>query len=175
MIFAGILIDRHLLDIRTPFIDSDLVDFILSVPESLRYNYYLYRKMLIRFFPDLVEVPWHWTELKITVTGLQEKILGTSIRAMRRGEKTLNRLGFPIQMLTPKWFLDFDKIFRENRKTREFVLDTIQDPRTFNRPFFSRKGLENLMKDHMAKKRNHAEEIARVLTLELFMREFVDG
>lgn len=74
-ILAAIAIDRHIFEIRTPFSDYDLIDFILRIPTELRYNYYIYKKMAIKTFPLFNEIPWTKTELKLTSGKYQEKFL----------------------------------------------------------------------------------------------------
>lgn len=173
-ILGAISIDRHLFEIRTPFADCDLIDLILRIPPELRYNYYIYKKMAGVTFPFLNEIPWEKTELKITLGKNIEKILRLGFKIVRRAERNLGRMGVDFAVLAPKVFLDFEKIFRTDAKTKGFLAGILLDSKTLQRPYFSRKGLETLMSEHFNGKANHAETIGKLITFELFLRRFVD-
>jgi hypothetical protein len=130
--------------------------------------------MVAKIFPFLCGIPWEKTELKVTSGKNREKILGTSIKAIRVAERKLRKIGIGIEILSPKGFLDFDSIFRKDQKTRTFLSDTLLNSKTFQRPYFSPKGLEALLNEHFKGKRNHAETIGKIITFELFLRKFVD-
>ena len=56
----------------------------------------------------------------------------------------------------------------------KYVQDVLLDPRSLNRDYIERKGVERIVQDHLAGKRNYTSEIHKLLTLELFHRLFIE-
>ncbi|NOH84542.1 hypothetical protein F0249_12025 [Vibrio sp. 03-59-1] len=51
-----------------PFMDTDLLDFVYSLPDEYRYNSRLYNAMLLKYYPDyFATIPWQNTGEVITV------------------------------------------------------------------------------------------------------------
>jgi asparagine synthase (glutamine-hydrolysing) len=48
------------------------------------------------------------------------------------------------------------------------------DPRSLNRPYIERKGMEAIVQGHLKGDRNYTGEIHKLLTLELMHRLFLD-
>jgi asparagine synthase (glutamine-hydrolysing) len=56
-----------------------------------------------------------------------------------------------------------------------YVQEILLDPRTLSRPFFQRKALESMVRDHVRGERNCTLGIHKALSLELMHRLFVDS
>jgi asparagine synthase (glutamine-hydrolysing) len=66
--FSTFGMERYFCAIRAPFLDYELVDFLRSIPPSWRFQQRLYKKMIVRGFPEGAHVPWAYTESRITTS-----------------------------------------------------------------------------------------------------------
>jgi asparagine synthase (glutamine-hydrolysing) len=48
------------------------------------------------------------------------------------------------------------------------------DPRALGRPFLNRAGVESLVRGHVSGQRNYTQEIHKLLTIELMLRQLVE-
>ena len=55
-----------------------------------------------------------------------------------------------------------------------YVREMLLDPRTLDRPYLERRGVEAAVQGHLKGVRNHTTEIHKVLTLELLHRQLLD-
>lgn len=54
-------VDRYRFEQRTPFLDNDLVDHLLTAPPRWRFEQQAYKKMIVYAFPQAHHVPWAYT------------------------------------------------------------------------------------------------------------------
>jgi hypothetical protein len=102
----GIVIDQHMrrfinqgsIDVgkflvqRTPFMDRDLVLYLLSLPMPLRKNYRLFHQYLRDTWPaDIIKIPWENTNFNIDKKWIQELLLSLKWPSIRR----ILKLGSP--------------------------------------------------------------------------------
>ena len=60
---------------RKPFFDNKLMEFIMSIPDSLRKDSYIYNKMLLRKFPKFYEsIPWQMTGSPISGRRIPKRV-----------------------------------------------------------------------------------------------------
>src|SRR5262249_54572757 len=59
-------IERYFCACRSPFLDYDLSSFLADVPPRLRFQQRLYKKMIVRHFPEAKDVPWAYTHHRIS-------------------------------------------------------------------------------------------------------------
>jgi asparagine synthase (glutamine-hydrolysing) len=57
---------------------------------------------------------------------------------------------------------------------KDYVYDVLLDPRTLNRGYFRRGGLQRLLNDHIALRYDHSSKIWALLFLEIWFRVFID-
>jgi asparagine synthase (glutamine-hydrolysing) len=56
-----------------------------------------------------------------------------------------------------------------------YVKEMLLDPLSLSRPYLDRKGVEAMVRGHLAGYRNYTNELHKVLTLELIHRTFLDS
>lgn len=55
----------------SPFLDLDFFEYALSIPAEMRYNHYLYKKWIVKKYPQAANYIW---------TGMNDKISAKTIR-----------------------------------------------------------------------------------------------
>ncbi|MCG7847968.1 MAG: asparagine synthetase B [ANME-2 cluster archaeon] len=167
---CGSIVMRSKVETRFPFYDNDVIDFILTVPPTLRLNEYIYVKTIINLFPHLSSVPCQKNGLPLTASNLQSKIHNKISGVKRRINRTTGKTIFE----GSKNFADYDNWMRDNKKLREYLLSILLDERTLMRPYFNTKCIKDILDLHMSGKKNYSELIGRLLTFELWHRQFLD-
>lgn len=70
--FATFTIERYFCTCRSPFLDDELVDLLADVPPLWRFQQRVYKRMLVRSFPEARQVPWAYTGGPITASPIYE-------------------------------------------------------------------------------------------------------
>jgi asparagine synthase (glutamine-hydrolysing) len=76
---------------------------------------------------------------------------------------TREKMGFGVPV--SRWFRD---------ELRDYVYEILLEPRTLNRGYFKREGVERLLKDHIELRYDHSSRIWALLFLEVWFRVFID-
>jgi asparagine synthetase B (glutamine-hydrolysing) len=66
--FQSFTIERYFCTCRSPFLDDELVDFLRTVPPLYRFQQRVYKRMLVKQFPEASHVPWAYTRGRITAS-----------------------------------------------------------------------------------------------------------
>jgi asparagine synthase (glutamine-hydrolysing) len=73
------------------------------------------------------------------------------------------KMGFAVPV--SRWF---------RHELKDYVYDILLDPRTLNRGYFRREGVQRLLNDHIALRYDHSAKIWALLFLEMWFRVFID-
>ena len=74
------------------------------------------------------------------------------------------KMGFGVPV--SRWF---------RNELKDYVYEILLDPRTLNRGYFRREGIERLLNDHIAARYDHSSQIWALLFLEIWFRVFIDS
>jgi len=74
------------------------------------------------------------------------------------------KMGFVVPV--SRWF---------RNELKNYVYEILLDPRTLNRGYFKREGIERLLNDHIELRYDHSARIWALLFLEIWFRVFIDG
>lgn len=66
--FSSNAVDRSRFEVRAPFLDNDVVDYLRRAPLSLRLLQLGYKQMLGRLSPEAADVPWAYTGWRLQPT-----------------------------------------------------------------------------------------------------------
>jgi len=166
----GLVLVRNSLEVRTLFSDYDHVDFNLKIPPIFKIEKRLYKKMILTMFPYLANTPYQKTGLPLNASQFQIKI-HNKIKGVKR---RINRITGKNIFEDTRNYADYDDWMRENKKLREYILDILLDERTLARPYFNPNCIKEILDLHMSGKKNYSELIGRLLTFELWHRQFLD-
>lgn len=152
---------------RTPFINNQFYNFFLNLPCEFRLEQALFKKMAVKHFPHLFNLPCK------NAYGLRLQS-SPAAKFLRRGRNKIWNIGrssfpfidFPALPMTN--YFDVDLMLRKNRKFAAFVYNHLQD--------LKRRGvvpwidIENLWMGHMSRKAHHGDAIKMLFSLEINLK-----
>lgn len=167
----GTVLPRHTIEVRTPLLDNDLMDFVFSLPPELRAEDKLISiKTIIDNFPKLVSISNTKTGMVITANNLQIRINNMISNA----KHLINRITGKTIFENRKNYADYENWIKNNKELREYILNILLDEKTLKRPYFNQKYIKEILDLHMSGKKYNTELIGRLLTFELWNRQFID-
>jgi len=161
----GNLVKRTFVEVRSPFFDNDLVDFIVSLPPNKRMYRSLYIRTFLRFFPELSKIPWEKTGLPIDATNTFIRMTLCLIK--KRLKKKMSGVS------SVNLFAKYTQWSRENENLISFICSTLLDGKGYSRSILNIRSVESILKEHIRGKSNHMELISRLLTFKLWSRLFI--
>jgi len=174
----GNLVKRTHVEVRSPFFDNDLIDFIVNTPPQERRYQFLYTRTFSRLFPELSKIPWEKTGLPVNTTNSFAKMTLCLIK-----KRLKKKMGIIDRKLTDKryfkapsinLFAKYTQWSRENKNLINFIYSTLLDGKGYSRSILNTKTVERILKEHIRGKNNHMELISRLLTFELWSQLFVN-
>jgi asparagine synthase (glutamine-hydrolysing) len=167
-VLQGQVLLRNQVEVRGPFYDNDLVEFMANVPTGLRLDGYLYIRALSIAFPELAKVP-----LASTGFPLVPCLRYTGVQLARQLRWRARQAGFRF-ISAPRGqrpYADYDGWMRT--PLRAWIEDTLLSKRAMERGYFEPDYVRGLIKEQISGG-NRAGKLGGLLTLELWHRQFVD-
>lgn len=166
-------VDRHILEMRAPHMDRDLVDFLLTIPAQARLEQRIYKKTIAYAFPAIRDVPCTNSGKPIDPNFAREyaKMAGSYL-----GRKALapvsKALGIkPDLGRAPR---DLAAGFRAEPDLRDKMLLPLLREGVFEDSLFDPAGIEAMVAEHYAGKANHEDALGRLISWGLAVRFFRD-
>ncbi len=156
--------------VLSPFTDNDFVDFILDIPKEHLMEQNLYKKMIVKYFPEVASVPWNRTKLPLNASRLR--------KGLRWRWERLNRNQFARATIGRKHakmndnYLNTAETIRTG--SRDFVIRNIKD-NPFLSEYFNMDRVHQMLEDHMSGKADEYSKITMLLTLSLWHKLFIEG
>ena len=150
----GLVQDSDQVEYRTPFLDYDLAEFLLSIPHRLRVLASFKRQLLAKKFPQILSIPYQGTGLAVNANVLS--ILGQKIVGWEKRN-----------------FVEYDRWMRN--ELRGFVISTLLNQKALSRGYFKADYIGNLVDLHLSGKQNLSSKLGALLAFELWNRFFLDG
>lgn len=148
--------------IKTPFLNTNWVNFCLSLPLAFRKNQILYKKILQQTFPDLFKLP---TKNSAGLPLAESKGKKYVKKARLKARKWLRNKGILNEYKNPKLnYLDFAEEFRKNslKKVTRENLDDLK-----KRNIVNWINIEEIWRLHQSKKKDLSKALALLLSLEI--------
>lgn len=160
---------RSHMEVRIPYFDYDLFDFVLSLPLLLRAHSRLQRALLQRELPALTLIPYDRDEMLPTPQRWLRKSHGLGVRLKSR----INKHIFPVFRERSRLYADYENYLRG--ELRPWAESILFDPVTAERGIFSPEYLRTLMARHVSGLEEWTlGKIAPLITLELVFRKYFD-
>ncbi len=113
-----------------------------------------------KFMESVSQIPFHLklrgTESKFILKKAFKDLLPEAILKRKK-------MGFGVPL--SKWF---------RNELKEYIYAILLDPKTLNRGYFKREGIERLLNDHISLRHDHSARIWALLFLEIWFRVFMD-
>jgi asparagine synthetase B (glutamine-hydrolysing) len=164
-------IDRHVLEMRAPHMDFELVSFLLTIPPYARLEQRIYKKMIAYRFPAIRDVPCTNSGLPIDphfyaeYAKMAARYAGRKISApLRRRQQDLGRESDDIQ-----------EEFRQEPGLIDDVLGPAMRDGCLPADVFNHAGIEAVIDEHYAGRASHAALLSSLVTYALAYRFFIAG
>jgi asparagine synthase (glutamine-hydrolysing) len=93
----GFRFDESFYHVRMPFYDNALIEFSMSLSDSLRAKSYIYNKILLHNYPEFFRtIPWQKSGVPISYPRYAQKILTFGSRVSSRLLRAARRCGLPL-------------------------------------------------------------------------------
>lgn len=149
---------------NTPFINNAFMDFMFSIDDRYRRHQYLYRKMLVKTFPELFKLK---TKTNYGLSLDASKLTVFFRRALNKGKRTANRFAslFVNQDIN---YLNFDVAIREKDDLNKIFYDNVMDLK--HRNLIDWIDMDNIWMNHINKRRNHSDALIVLASLEIHLK-----
>jgi len=169
--------ENALIAVRTPFTDNDMIDFTLRLPIEMTTNAGLQHSVIREYSRALARIP--------TNRGLLPLRGSLAAAAWAKVFKAWFFLTTVCNSRRVPPVLGLDETFLANNATskyrcwfrgklKDYVREIVLDPRTFSREIFDTEKLKMIVDRHISRKGDYSSEINKVISFELFLRQFVD-
>jgi asparagine synthase (glutamine-hydrolysing) len=170
---CGLIVLGKWVEVRIPFWDNKLVEFVYGLPDSLRFRGYLYKRMLLGTFPDYYKrIPWQKTGLRIGFPEPLVNLLSIKNRILKKARTELERFGYRYRDL--KYYTDYRHWMMEP-PARNVFEELLLGKGALYPEYLDRTEICRNLTDHMGGKWNYAKRLCLVLTFELWLQQVYKG
>jgi asparagine synthase (glutamine-hydrolysing) len=164
------------LEFRPLFYDNDLIDFVQTIPHSMRWGKgSIYGQVLPYTAPELARLPFTTTlGLSLDADRHQVARRRKSRSRWRRWHRKLDRLtrGLLPPLRPPRLYAHYNTWFRH--ELRDWAESILLDAQTLDRGYWNATTLRRMARDH-AQGRPMTKQLAAILSFELWHRTYLDG
>lgn len=184
-------LEQTQVSLRSPFLDNDFVKTVFRAPRQSLTNNLTNNDISLRLIANgdaaLGRIPTDrgllrgenslWARARRELIEFTVKAEYAYDYGMPQRMAKVDRLLTPLHL--ERLFLGRHKFYHFRFWYRHFLSGYVQeillDPKTLSRPFFERKAVEAMVRDHLRGERNCTLGIHKALSLELMHRLFVDS
>jgi asparagine synthase (glutamine-hydrolysing) len=160
---------RSHLEVRFPYFDYRLFEFLYAIPASVRGPRQLYHAVLDRELPHLARIPYDRDELLPTSRRWRRGLHAAGVRIRR----SINRNVRPVFPERSTLYADYETYLRH--ELRPWAEGILYDRRTTERGYFDPAFVRSLMTRHLSGLEFWTiGKIAPIVTYELMLRQLVD-
>ena len=160
---------RSHIEVRFPFYNYDLFDFLYSLPVQFRMDKRLYRAVIQRRLPRLSYIPYDYDQLLPTTRSLIRDSHAFIVKSKRRFNRHIWKVFPELDTL----YADYENYLRN--ELRDWAEDILFDPRTAERGIFDPSYLHSLMSRHLSNMEEWTiGKIAPIITYEMMLRRYYD-
>jgi asparagine synthase (glutamine-hydrolysing) len=160
---------RSHLDVRFPFLDYDLFNFVYSLPVLYRADRKLYNAILQSEMPKLAMIPYDYDEFLPSSNHILRKTHSLMVRAKKR----FNRGVYPIFPEHNTLYADYENYLRTDLK--DWAEKILFRPEVEERNIFNMDFIRSIFARHMSGNEMWTiGKIAPILTYEMMLRRMYD-
>ena len=170
--FHSAALDRYRFEVRTPFLDNDLVDHLLQAPPQWRFQQFAYKRMIVTAFPEAAHVPWAYTGHPIRSTQAGDLIDAGWNFARERVRRGWARATSADALGSGADFRNLAMDLRAATDVATVIRNFVVSP-YFPSDVFDRPGIEEIVHRHWERRENHAHLVTILATFATAWRFFV--
>ncbi len=158
--YQAAAVDRHRFENRAPLTDSELVDFLLTIPPYARLEQRVYKRMIAHGFPAIRDIPCTNSGRPIDPRFLRE-YMAMVLRYAGRKARGLWPWGAPPLGRQPR---DLAQAFRAEPGLMDNVLKPLLDRGVFPDRLFDADGIRALIDEHYRGAGRHEHMLSAVIS-----------
>ncbi len=176
---------------RTPYLDNDLTSLLFAVPRQQLAGSFLQKAIIGRNYPVLCNIPSDkgvYVKSDSWSRNTKLALRAAVNRSLTFLDKGYLYIGLPSSLVRFDSFMQYTRLehaflgysmlvaYRRwiRNELRDYLQTVLSDERTLSRPYLDRSYIQKMASHHFAGKANHATEIDKIVSLELWHRLFVD-
>jgi asparagine synthase (glutamine-hydrolysing) len=160
---------RSHVEVRIPYYDYELFDFMHSLPVGYRKDQRIFRPVMQKMLPELVKIPYDHDEFLPTTNGFVRNAHSTLVKFKRRFNRHIWKVFPEFHTL----YADYEGYLRTD--LREWAEKILFDNQTAARGIFNPTYLHTLMNRHLSGlEENTIGKIAPLITYEMMLRRYYD-
>ena len=165
-----IVFQRSVMEVRCPFFDYSLVDFLYSLPEELRASSaLLHRAVITRRMPNLALVP----NEKDDHLPHTNPVYDMGFSAVQKAKRGVNKYIAPVFPQRPRLYADYENYLRTD--LRAWAENILFDSRTLDRGLFDPAVVQRLWDRHLkGDKIWTMGSVAPLITMEMAIRYLIE-
>ena len=162
-------------DYSKPFLDNELIEFMLRIPPQFRKDKMLYKQMLLKNYVEIFKMP---TKNNLGLPLQTDHLKLYVKRILWFMQLRINIISNHIvqhRMFFNKNqnYLDYDELLRTNKQYQEYMKSMIDKVK--KREFFNPEYIDTLWQLHLNGKKNYAMIFGLLVTVELILEEYYDS
>ena len=165
-------VDRHLFEMRAPHMDSELVDFLLTIPPYARLEQRVYKKMIAYRFPDIRDVPCTNTALPINPDFARE-YSSMIVRYLSRKAYAALRQPFRLRAPLNREFRDLNDDFRAESQLVQNILRPLLQAGIYPDNIFNVRNIEEMIDEQYQRNGNHEQMLSLLISWGLASKFFL--
>jgi asparagine synthase (glutamine-hydrolysing) len=170
---SGLVLIGKVSERRIPFWDNRLIDFVYGLPDYLRYDSYIYKKMLLNTFQRyFIDIPWQKTSLPISYSERRVKYSKFNSRILRKIKDTVTRFGFTFDDKYP--YTNYREWIREE-PVRSFFKEILFSNNALYPDYIDSNTVHHYFNEHMEEKGDFHNQLCLALTFELWLQQVFAG
>jgi asparagine synthase (glutamine-hydrolysing) len=166
--YNGIIMMADDIEMRMPFYDNRLLEFSYSLPDSVRVHSHIYKKMLLRRFPEFYRrIPWQKTGFPI---GISDN-LANFLHLTRRARRKLSRLsgGLFRDPLSHRNYTDYPSWLRQEPSCTVFSA-LLNSPKAIYPEYLPKSEVQSAWNQHL-RGADHADKVFKYATFEIWLQQ----
>jgi asparagine synthase (glutamine-hydrolysing) len=157
-----------------PFLDNDVLDFMLRVPPKFRDHKKLYKEMLIKHYTELYSLPtkntYGLTLQTSHITIFMKRLFSFIQRKFNRISNYIVKHDFFFNK--NQNYINYDDLLRINKEYQLYIKTMIDKVK--KREFFNPKYIDTLWSLHLNGKKNYSRIFGLLVTFELLLEKYYD-
>jgi hypothetical protein len=172
--FHSTSVDRYVFEVRSPHMDFELVQFLLSIPPLQRLEQRIYKKMIAYSFPSIRNVPCTNSGLVINPHFVAEYSQMVLRFAGRKGLSVLSGFLPGERTSLGREFRNLADDFRAEPELISGLLRPLMKNGILPSVIFNHNGIEQIIAEHYEYGKSFESVLARLISLGIATRYFVE-
>jgi hypothetical protein len=165
--------DSHLFEHIRPLLDKNHINFVMTLPTSLRFGAILYHTMIHHFGPEITDIPYANTNLNLRKTVFGNAINKSIALGLRGYAKTFRNSWFPARYkYVPADHEGFANYIRKDQEFRRIIKSFIGSP-SFDPSIFNRQGIMTILNKHYQNNSNYTFPLCLLATFAVGIPYFI--